>query len=634
MGALRYTAARYHPTQPYQIADAQLQPPLNDNLLPNRLAFTLIPWPSRPDRTLLLNWTMLFPPAPTPRLTTYTIIERDPQTGRSRIPRYQTEVRLLDQHYPYPSRPYDVQVTEFAILRHANGHDLWLLFVRAPEGFRAIRFSRQGLDTTYAVVSTVGRHTQPLPGRVLPPPVGYSRLLHSADQRTLVFQSYYGLERFTFDPATGQVSRPLVLAPPALPPATPDAPETYLFPAAVSPGGRYYYRTRLTHEPRAGWSFPVQTHDRLWQYDLLAPDSATFRRSARLVYDAPTIFPPGSPQVPALYPTAFNLFPGPDGRLYCLRDDTLPIQPPHPARLDMIECPDQPAPAVGYRTHIIPSPPTLYRGEFIDHPLPLPFTNIRPRLELPGGLPNVTACPGRPVTLRVSQPGAIDSVRWDFGDGSPPQAGFVVQHTYPLSGGPWTATATYHYGPCGQDTLQTRVTPAPLLAAPLLLPAPDSALCADEPPGAPGAALVLRARPDLPAAARLRWRGPATTPADTLTTFTATRPGTYVLSARLGACPPAHDSLTLAARACDQAPPNVITPNHDGRNDGLPLDWPGAWTLEIFDRWGRRRWQSAPGAYRSGEWQGQNAAPGTYFYLFTRPADGRRRKGWVQVVVP
>ena len=82
--------------------------------------------------------------------------------------------------------------------------------------------------------------------------------------------------------------------------------------------------------------------------------------------------------------------------------------------------------------------------------------------------------------------------------------------------------------------------------------------------------------------------------------------------------------------------PNILTPNGDGRNDALAVDLPGAWTLEVFDRWGRRVFTTGPGAYRSGVWGGQGGGQGvgagTYFYLLTRPADGRRLKGWVEVV--
>jgi hypothetical protein len=83
----------------------------------------------------------------------------------------------------------------------------------------------------------------------------------------------------------------------------------------------------------------------------------------------------------------------------------------------------------------------------------------------------------------------------------------------------------------------------------------------------------------------------------------------------------------------DRGLPNVVTPNGDGLNEGLPVPAPGRWTLGVWSRWGQRVWQSGAGNYVPGQWPGSAALPaGTYYYLFERPADGRRYKGWVEVV--
>ena len=82
-------------------------------------------------------------------------------------------------------------------------------------------------------------------------------------------------------------------------------------------------------------------------------------------------------------------------------------------------------------------------------------------------------------------------------------------------------------------------------------------------------------------------------------------------------------------------PPNIITPNGDARNDffsmpNLPADFcdhrfAG---IKIFSRWGQLVYQSPDRGFR---WGGAGAA-GTYYYLVTY-TDGRKFKGWVEVII-
>jgi gliding motility-associated-like protein len=81
-------------------------------------------------------------------------------------------------------------------------------------------------------------------------------------------------------------------------------------------------------------------------------------------------------------------------------------------------------------------------------------------------------------------------------------------------------------------------------------------------------------------------------------------------------------------------PPNVITPNGDGKNDfftlpTLPPDFCGATfaSVRIFTRWGQQVYTSPE---RSFSWGGAGAA-GNYFYLVTY-TDGRKFKGWLEVL--
>ncbi|WP_188556439.1 T9SS type B sorting domain-containing protein [Hymenobacter glacieicola] len=80
-------------------------------------------------------------------------------------------------------------------------------------------------------------------------------------------------------------------------------------------------------------------------------------------------------------------------------------------------------------------------------------------------------------------------------------------------------------------------------------------------------------------------------------------------------------------------PPNIITPNGDGKNDAFVLpDLPpdlcdGRFGgIAIYSRWGREVYRSGS---RSFAWSGVGVAS-TYYFLITY-TDGRRYKGWLQV---
>ena len=81
-------------------------------------------------------------------------------------------------------------------------------------------------------------------------------------------------------------------------------------------------------------------------------------------------------------------------------------------------------------------------------------------------------------------------------------------------------------------------------------------------------------------------------------------------------------------------PANVITPNNDQVNDffymaDLPLDFCDRRfaRIQIFSRWGQLVFSSADRGFR---WGGQGSG-GLYYYLVTY-TDGRKFKGWVEVI--
>ena len=79
---------------------------------------------------------------------------------------------------------------------------------------------------------------------------------------------------------------------------------------------------------------------------------------------------------------------------------------------------------------------------------------------------------------------------------------------------------------------------------------------------------------------------------------------------------------------------NVITPNHDGRNDEFRLpDLPPNFcdaqftNIKIFTRWGQQVFESPDRAFR---WPGQGSG-GLYYYYVTY-TDGRKYRGWLEVL--
>ncbi len=109
--------------------------------------------------------------------------------------------------------------------------------------------------------------------------------------------------------------------------------------------------------------------------------------------------------------------------------------------------------------------------------------------------------------------------------------------------------------------------------------------------------------------------------------FQYEKSGTYtlVLEASNRACSQRQEIQVVANNIM---PPNVITPNGDGKNDVFDIGVRvGGWKLEIYDRWGKKVYQSE--SYEN-DW-GNNITNTIYFYRLTSP-QGDSCTGWVQVI--
>ncbi|MEL6698183.1 MAG: gliding motility-associated C-terminal domain-containing protein [Bacteroidota bacterium] len=180
----------------------------------------------------------------------------------------------------------------------------------------------------------------------------------------------------------------------------------------------------------------------------------------------------------------------------------------------------------------------------------------------------------------------------------------------------WTPgiyTLTYDYG-CGSLT-DTFVVEIETLAPPIDLGSDRLSCESDQ-----FVATIIDAGPDQ---ARYIW-----STGDTTSQIIATAPRTYTVKADYIYCPDRSDSIQLFP--CPPRLdfiiefPNVFTPNGDNRND----TWTGQYEniqfqrLEVFDRWGRKVFQTAQeGRAWDGRHNGENLPEGVYYYRlsFLRP---------------
>lgn len=212
-------------------------------------------------------------------------------------------------------------------------------------------------------------------------------------------------------------------------------------------------------------------------------------------------------------------------------------------------------------------------------------------------------CAGRGGQLTVVAPGAT-GYAWSTG---------ARAASTPVSQ-PGTYTVAVAFG--SGCTQQGRVRVRALPALPALTLGRDTSICEGE--------TVLLQAPATPGMApSYRWSDGSTG-----TTLRVQAGGTYSLRVST-ACETRTLARNIATAPCLTLP-NVITPNGDRFNDRWAVQGllGEGWALEIFDRWGRKVFQTANYA---NEW-GENANAGSYFYLLRRATTQTTYKGWVEVI--
>ncbi|MFD2719488.1 gliding motility-associated C-terminal domain-containing protein [Hymenobacter monticola] len=243
----------------------------------------------------------------------------------------------------------------------------------------------------------------------------------------------------------------------------------------------------------------------------------------------------------------------------------------------------------------------------------------------PTVLADTAICPGSTQAFRLrgapaggtfSGPGVTGSVATGFF--FTPPAGFT---------GPATLTYSYANSAGCAGTTTQRITTA---AVPQLAPTWAPVFC----PETRFAPLSLRftlAGSGIPSPASVVWDfGDGTQSTDANPTHTYAAAGTYrpLLRLRYNNNKCETQAALPVVEVREQRIPNIITPNGDDQNQFFRLGPDCPPRLQVFSRWGQQV-LDAP-AYRD-DWKAEGQPDGVYYYLLTYP-DGRKLKGWVEVV--
>lgn len=200
--------------------------------------------------------------------------------------------------------------------------------------------------------------------------------------------------------------------------------------------------------------------------------------------------------------------------------------------------------------------------------------------------------------------------RWNFGDGSPIDTTFAPLHNFAVAGRYRVRLEVRQSSQCSSSQDTTSIVVVATAALPPTLRT-DSVEC--------GKPIVL----DAGGTGAYLW-----TTGQTTRSIAVAEPGLYsVTTSTPGQCiaEQRFDIKPLALRR----PANIITPNHDDKNDQFKLLGPLQGSeLRVFNRWGKEVYYSRR---YDNTWQGDTQPAGMYYYLATRPECGITYKGWLEI---
>ena len=555
-----------------------------------------VPQPGRPGRYYIFTNKNLLTRGYRPGFT-YSVVDMSQNGGLGTV--------LPDSTVDLPVLPRSngsLLITNFVAVRHANGHDLWLVAQNLARQYVSFRLTVQGLQRP-AIISPA-----PRPAVLIDlPSIGL--LKASADGKTLAMSTHqfpqasfnsssvtsvFYHEIANFQAQSGTVTDSYVI------------PDTYprgrrrvvnnqfswiegVGGLELSPdGSKLYVDTLFSRE--------------VWQYDLLAGPPAAVAASRTVVAQL---------RQSAAESWGSNLQMGVDGRIYVADNSTY---------LGRFELPNAQGMGSGYRDSVV------YLGNGRTNTGGLPHTTND--LNLPpvvisgsGAVAAAAACAGSAAQFASSLSPFVTATayQWDFGDPTSglanTAAGQAPAHRY-AQPGRYTVTlqVTATSGQVFSTTQTVVVSPLPVATFAL----PDSTLCY-------GVERRLNPGPQ-PVGTTFRWQDGSTGPE-----LRATRAGRYQVEVTNAQGCRALARTTLLAVDCPAPLPNIITPNADRQNDAfvLPGQDPSHWNLAIYTRWGQRVYQRT--GYDNG-WNATGQPAGTYYYLLTNPTNGQQLKGWVEVV--
>lgn len=116
----------------------------------------------------------------------------------------------------------------------------------------------------------------------------------------------------------------------------------------------------------------------------------------------------------------------------------------------------------------------------------------------------------------------------------------------------------------------------------------------------------------------------------TASSFLVSQEGEYSVAVTQGNCTTVSTKL-VRFQDCVPFIPNIITPNGDNANEAFVIRNidPKEWSLEIFNRWGQRVFQTE--RYNN-DWVAKGLSDGTYYYKLVNSSRGLTYKGYVEVL--
>ncbi len=484
-------------------------------------------------------------------------------------------------------------------VRHANGRDFWVMTRDvATREYVAYYLGPKGLDTV-AVRSGSGYIVDSL-GGIKFSPDGRWVTVAGFTQATGTRQLVQTLARF--DATTGRVGAEQVLDQLTLTALRRNGFNEVFWMADFSADSHYLY------VPSSRDRYPIPHTLVIHQFDLTGGNVAGTRQEIGAIRETD----PLNPQT-RFGTLGFGLQLTPRGEIVVMGGEynlapvfALPLIR-HPERMGVASELDLVGYPIPARSH--GSPPNIITGMMLDT---LPEIRHFP-----------VRCPQDSVPFWAANPGCADSVRWDFGDPASGPANrtgaWFPGHRF--SGpGTYAVTATFNDG---------RV-----LTRPVLVPADSTARILVSGGGcARDTVQFTVAFPGCVDSVRWDFGDPASGPANTSRAWAPahvfSQPGPYAVTATLADGRVLQTTVAYDPRPALPEPPNVFTPNDDGRNEvfqPVPPDFnPVGYTLRVYNRWGREVFATTDPTRL---WTGAGLSAGVYFYYLTATDCAGRPVRW------